>query len=211
MEGRVAKTFKTMALLEQPFIKDDNKTVATVVKEAISTLGENIQVRRFERCALHQRLCSASAQHWGVCADKANCRGKQHAHGPQAQVHASSCRSESSACVLRRFVLGEGMESRSADLAAEVEAQTKAFEEAAAKKAAAEAEAASAAPAQAEAASPAAAQVGDRSAHDGGDAHPAVIVIALPISLLRVPPNAWLLRQLCARLCQPLEGVHMIS
>ena len=46
------------------------------------------------------------------------------------------------------------MEKRSADLAAEVEAQTKAFEEAAAKKAAAEAEAVAAAPA-AEAAPPA--------------------------------------------------------
>jgi hypothetical protein len=46
-----------------------------------------------------------------------------------------------------RFVLGEGIEKRSTDLAQEVEAQTKAFEEAAAKKAAE----ASAAPAQAEA------------------------------------------------------------
>ncbi len=51
MEGRIAKTIKTMALLEQPFIKDTDKTVATLIKEAVSTLGENIQVRRFERCA----------------------------------------------------------------------------------------------------------------------------------------------------------------
>lgn len=50
MEGRIAKTLKTMALLEQPFIKDTDKTVATLIKEAVSTLGENIQVRRFDRC-----------------------------------------------------------------------------------------------------------------------------------------------------------------
>ena len=47
----MAKTLKTVALLEQPFIKDGDKNVATIVKEAISALGENIQVRRFERCA----------------------------------------------------------------------------------------------------------------------------------------------------------------
>ena len=56
-----------------------------------------------------------------------------------------------------RFVLGEGIEKRSADLAKEVEAQTKAFEEAAAKKAA-EASA-EAAPAQAAADAPAAPEV----------------------------------------------------
>ena len=51
VEGRVAKTLKTVALLEQPFIKDGDKSVATIIKEAVSVLGENIQVRRFERCA----------------------------------------------------------------------------------------------------------------------------------------------------------------
>ena len=51
VEGRVAKTLKTMALLEQPFIKDTDKDVASVIKEAVSTLGENIQIRRFEKWA----------------------------------------------------------------------------------------------------------------------------------------------------------------
>ena len=48
----MAKTFKTMALLEQAFIKDTDKDVASVIKEATAALGEKIQVRRFERCAL---------------------------------------------------------------------------------------------------------------------------------------------------------------
>ena len=48
----MAKTFKTMALLEQAFIKDTDNDVASVIKEATAALGEKIQVRRFEKCAL---------------------------------------------------------------------------------------------------------------------------------------------------------------
>eukprot|EP00667_Euglena_gracilis_P005829 EG_transcript_5873 len=79
VEGRMQKLVKEVALLEQPFIKDQNKLVSEVVKEAIAATGENIKVRRFAK-----------------------------------------------------FVLGEGLEKRSDDFAAEVAAQT----EAAAKKAA---------------------------------------------------------------------------
>lgn len=43
----------------------------------------------------------------------------------------------SDTCIRCRFVLGEGIEKKTNDLAKEVEAQTRAFEEAAAKKAAA--------------------------------------------------------------------------
>ena len=56
-EGRVAKTLKAMALLEQPFIKDTNKTVAEVLKEATAALGEKISIRRFDRRALHLSFC----------------------------------------------------------------------------------------------------------------------------------------------------------
>ena len=75
VQGRVDKIAKTMALLEQPYIKDTTKTVGEVVKEAIAGIGENIQVRRFSR-----------------------------------------------------YVLGEGIEVAKADLAADVEAQTKAMQ-----------------------------------------------------------------------------------
>ena len=51
MAGRVAKLVKAMALMEQPFIKDTEKTVETVIKEATATIGEKISVRRFSRCA----------------------------------------------------------------------------------------------------------------------------------------------------------------
>lgn len=52
VEGRIAKRLGVMALLEQPFIKDDSKTVKDLVKEMIAGLGENIKVRRFVRYTL---------------------------------------------------------------------------------------------------------------------------------------------------------------
>ena len=52
VEGRVSKNLKTMALLEQPYIKDSTKTVDTAIREAVATLGEKISVRRFERYEL---------------------------------------------------------------------------------------------------------------------------------------------------------------
>ena len=49
VEGRINKFVSEQALMEQPFIKDTSKTVATVVKEAVAQLGEKISIRRFER------------------------------------------------------------------------------------------------------------------------------------------------------------------
>jgi translation elongation factor EF-Ts len=45
VEGRIAKIAKEMALMEQAFIKDTGKTVAEHIKEAVATIGENIQVQ----------------------------------------------------------------------------------------------------------------------------------------------------------------------
>ena len=52
--GKVEKYYKEIVLLEQPYVRDDKKTVEMVVKEAIAKLGENIVVRRFARFALGQ-------------------------------------------------------------------------------------------------------------------------------------------------------------
>ena len=49
LEGRLEKWFGEVALLDQPFIKDDNRRVKDVITEAIARIGENIQVRRFAR------------------------------------------------------------------------------------------------------------------------------------------------------------------
>lgn len=52
VEGRLNKFLAEMTLLEQPYIKDDKKTIDDLVKEAIATLGENIQIGRFARIAI---------------------------------------------------------------------------------------------------------------------------------------------------------------
>jgi elongation factor Ts len=52
IEGRVEKTLKTKVLLDQPYIRDPNITVAQYLKQTIGVLGENIKIRRFVRFVL---------------------------------------------------------------------------------------------------------------------------------------------------------------
>jgi elongation factor Ts len=52
VQGRIEKRRKELSLLDQPFIKDQNITVEELVKRAVAQLGENIQVRRFQRFVL---------------------------------------------------------------------------------------------------------------------------------------------------------------
>lgn len=47
--GRIEKYYSEICLLEQPFIKDSDKTVEQVLKEKIATIGENMNIRRFVR------------------------------------------------------------------------------------------------------------------------------------------------------------------
>ncbi len=56
VEGRLQKRFKELCLLDQPYIRDQNMTVDELVKQAIAQLGENIQVRRFERFVLGEGI-----------------------------------------------------------------------------------------------------------------------------------------------------------
>ena len=52
VEGRLSKFFSEICLLEQPYVKDDKKTVEELLKESIATIGENIQVGAFHRIAI---------------------------------------------------------------------------------------------------------------------------------------------------------------
>ena len=52
VEGRLGKFYGEMVLLEQPYIKDDKKTVEQLLKEAVAQLGENIQLGSFSRIAI---------------------------------------------------------------------------------------------------------------------------------------------------------------
>jgi elongation factor Ts len=49
VEGRVEKYYNEVCLLEQPFIKDPDKTVQQLLTEKIAAIGENISIRRFVR------------------------------------------------------------------------------------------------------------------------------------------------------------------
>ena len=49
VEGRIEKFYKEVCLLEQVYIKDNDKTVQQVITDKIATIGENISVRRFVR------------------------------------------------------------------------------------------------------------------------------------------------------------------
>jgi len=49
VEGRIEKFYKEVCLLEQPWIKDPDKTIKQLLMEKISTIGENINIRRFAR------------------------------------------------------------------------------------------------------------------------------------------------------------------
>lgn len=49
VQGRIDKYFKEICLLEQPYVKDPDKTIDLVVKEHIAKLGEQISVKRFAR------------------------------------------------------------------------------------------------------------------------------------------------------------------
>lgn len=56
VEGRLSKYYEEFCLLEQSFIKDPDKTIETLVKEKIATIGENISIRRFVRFELGEGL-----------------------------------------------------------------------------------------------------------------------------------------------------------
>ena len=54
IDGKLNKFFAEVCLLDQPFIRDDKRTVAEIVQDAITKTGENIVVRRFARFRLGQ-------------------------------------------------------------------------------------------------------------------------------------------------------------
>ncbi|KAG1676436.1 hypothetical protein FOA52_002256 [Chlamydomonas sp. UWO 241] len=55
-EGRVAKMAQEMALLPQPYLMDNTKTVEQAVKEAIASIGEKISIRRFVKFHLGEGI-----------------------------------------------------------------------------------------------------------------------------------------------------------
>ena len=54
VEGRISKFYSETCLLQQPYIRDTDKTIDTLIKDAIAQLGENIVVKRFVLYVLGQ-------------------------------------------------------------------------------------------------------------------------------------------------------------
>jgi translation elongation factor Ts len=61
VEGKVEKFYGTICLLEQPFIKNPDLTIADLVKSKISELGENIVIRRFTRYMVGEGVANEPA------------------------------------------------------------------------------------------------------------------------------------------------------
>ncbi len=54
--GKLEKFYRTACLLEQPFVKDEDRSVEEILKDHVARLGENIVVRRFVRYELGEGL-----------------------------------------------------------------------------------------------------------------------------------------------------------
>jgi elongation factor Ts len=52
VDGRLNKFYQEITLLDQPWVRDDSKTIGDLVKEVSAKTGENVQVRRFVRFQL---------------------------------------------------------------------------------------------------------------------------------------------------------------
>ncbi|MGI6192769.1 MAG: translation elongation factor Ts [Christensenellales bacterium] len=56
VDGRIEKYYKEVCLLEQPFVKNPDITVAELINEKIAKIGEKISVRRFARYEMGEGL-----------------------------------------------------------------------------------------------------------------------------------------------------------
>lgn len=56
VEGRVEKYYKDNCLVDQPFVKDPNMTIAQYVTQRVQMTGENIKIRRFVRYEMGEGL-----------------------------------------------------------------------------------------------------------------------------------------------------------
>jgi len=56
VEGKLKKFFAETVLLEQPYVKDTDMTVADYLNQTIAQTGENMEIRRFTRFVLGEEL-----------------------------------------------------------------------------------------------------------------------------------------------------------
>ena len=54
--GRIEKYYKEVCLMEQPFVKDPDKTISDLSTESIAKIGENVTIGRFTRYQLGEGI-----------------------------------------------------------------------------------------------------------------------------------------------------------
>ena len=64
VEGKMAKFYEEVCLLDQPFIKEQSLTIKELIAQKVAKMGENITVRRFARFKV-------GAPDWTVATTKA--------------------------------------------------------------------------------------------------------------------------------------------
>lgn len=56
VEGRIAKYYKEVCLMEQAFVKDPDITISQLLNNAVAKIGEKISIRRFVRYEMGEGL-----------------------------------------------------------------------------------------------------------------------------------------------------------
>ena len=56
VEGKLGAFYKETVLLDQPFVKDDSKTIGELADEVSAKVGEKVAIRRFVRFELGEEL-----------------------------------------------------------------------------------------------------------------------------------------------------------
>lgn len=56
VDGQIKKWLREICLMDQAFVKDDKRTIEQLRTDLVAKLGENIQVRRFERYELGEGI-----------------------------------------------------------------------------------------------------------------------------------------------------------
>ncbi len=59
--GRLRKFYEEKCLMDMAYIKDETKTVETLLKEVVASIGERVEIRRFARYTLGQAATTAES------------------------------------------------------------------------------------------------------------------------------------------------------
>lgn len=62
VSGRMDKFYQEVVLMEQAFLKDEDKTIQQLLSETVAAVGESIEIRRFSRFALGEDDTSEASE-----------------------------------------------------------------------------------------------------------------------------------------------------